>query len=155
MARCTTCRTTHLKEPESLASGVCVTCREPEAYCRVCKDPLGPPESIAIRMCTTCRDSLERIELPPPRRKPAPCRGCNNMRFVRFAAGKLLAPPADIGDVARSDKAQWILLDTFVGALESYTCTECGLVEWYGDPRVITLGAQFASELVDYTAKRR
>jgi hypothetical protein len=153
MSRCNICRTTGLKEPESLASGVCVTCREPEAYCRVCKDSLEQPASVAIRMCQACRASLERIELLPPRRKPAPCRGCNNMRFVRFAAGRLAEPPEGIREKPPADQARWILLDTFIGALESYTCTECGLVEWYGDPRAITLGAEFASELVDYTKK--
>jgi len=151
MSRCTICRTTTLKEPESLAAGICGTCREPTPTCRVCKDALEQPDSIALRMCASCRDSLAQIELPPPRRKPVPCRGCNNMRFVRLAAGKLVAPPGTMQTLA--EKAQWILLDTFVGALESYTCTECGLVEWYGDPRVVTLGAQFASELVDYTSK--
>ena len=154
MLRCNLCRTTYLKEPESIASGTCVTCREPEPYCRVCKDPLEHRESIAVRMCTPCRESLTAIELPPPRRKAEPCRGCNNMRFVRFAAGKLMEPPVDIRDKTRADKARWVVLDTFVGALESYTCTECGLVEWYGDPRAVTIGRNYATEVVDYTKKR-
>ena len=152
--RCTVCRTTYLNEPESLAAGVCITCRAPEPYCRACKSPLEQPESVALRMCSPCRESLARAPLPPPRRQPTPCRGCNNLRFVRFAAGRLLDSPGDLRERSRAEQAQWILLDTFVGALESYTCTECGLVEWYGDPRVITLGAEFASELVDFTRKR-
>ena len=66
-------------------------------------------------MCTPCRESLTAIELPPSRRKAEPCRGCNNMRFVRFAAGKLMEPPVDIRDKTRADKARWVVLDTFVG----------------------------------------
>ena len=54
--------------------------------CRLCKTLLLCPRPLSgsvSGVCNRCRDRLGLIPMPPPRRRAAPCKRCNGMKFVR------------------------------------------------------------------------
>jgi hypothetical protein len=102
--------------------------------CKMCEtNALAPADGGPI--CEVCRDELGIIPMPPPRRRPAPCRRCDSMRFVRVI-------PRESPNIAAGR-----------GLLEMDICSQCGAVEWYcHDPESIPIGPEYMSDIVDYSA---
>jgi hypothetical protein len=114
------------------------------------------------------------IEMPPPRRRAAPCVKCNGMRFVRViprehtVTASLDANLPEIAPMTLTQRPQ--LTAKFFGPgnavrapsvvlgdgmLETYTCVKCGYVEWYvEDPSEIPIGPEFMSDIVDYESDK-
>jgi hypothetical protein len=136
------------------------------AMCKLCDRNEAEPNGI----CVKCMDELGIIEMPPARRKAAPCVKCNGMKFIRVIPREHtvkadrdfntpeLAPmtltqapklqPKLIGRGMSVSAPSIVLGD---GMLETYTCIACGYVEWWCEnPTEIPIGPEYMSELVDY-----
>ena len=139
----------------------------PDAKCRLCRTLLLLPDQSARSVqdiCNTCRDRLGLIPMPPPRRRAAPCKRCNGMKFVRvipreFAEyGNSASYPGEVRPMTATHVPQFVgrmviapAPDGGRGVLENYICMQCGFVEWYcGDPERIPIGPEFMTDIVDY-----
>ncbi len=137
--------------------------------CKLCEK--RKPERNGI--CDNCMAGLGIIEMPPPRRPAAPCMKCSGMQFVRvipreyavYPIGEAnfpeIAPmtltqrphvsPRFLGKGNTVDAPRVLLGD---GLLETYTCLQCGYVEWYvEDPSEIPIGPEYMSEIVEYKSE--
>ena len=134
--------------------------------CKLCEKL--PPKQNGI--CEKCMSELGIIEMPPPRRRAAPCVKCSGVKFVRVIPREYTVLP--VGDANFSEIAPMTLTQKpklsskffgkgkSVGAprvlegdglLETYTCLQCGYVEWYVEnPAEIPIGPEFMSDIVDY-----
>lgn len=138
------------------------------ASCKVCDERKPEPNGI----CTKCMDLLGIIEMPPARRKAAPCVKCNGMKFVRaiprehtvVTDHELNTPEIAPMTLTQAPRRAATLFSGLVpaapsivrgdGLLETYTCLACGYVEWYvEDPTEIPIGPEYMTELVDYSGK--
>lgn len=140
------------------------------AICKLCEKNQPEPNGI----CEPCMATLGIIEMPPPRRRAAPCVKCNGLRFVRVIPREHtvkamydtnhpeLAPmtltqqpkvePKLFGTGTRVSAPTVVLGD---GMLETYTCLQCGYVEWYvEDPTEIPIGPEYMSDIVDYSSDK-
>lgn len=138
------------------------------ALCKLCDRNEPEPNGI----CNPCMDELGIIEMPPPRRKTAPCLKCNGLKFVRVIPREHSVRPgidrnqAEIAPMTltQTPKIEHKLLGKGMnvtapsvvlgdGMLETYTCLACGYVEWWcEEPTEIPIGPEYMSDLVDYSS---
>lgn len=104
------------------------------ALCKLCDTNPTAPNGL----CEPCMAKLGIIEMPPPRRRAAPCVKCNSLRFVRVI-------PREHTVRAMQDAIAPEIAPMKCGYVEWY-------VEWYvEDPTEIPIGPEFMSDIVDYT----
>jgi len=138
--------------------------------CKLCQREPARPNGL----CPACMVEIGVIEMPPARRRPAPCTKCNATRFVRVIPREYTVSKGgdwNTPEIAPMTLTQLPNSRTKVfgkgnvidapsvgngkGTLETYTCLGCGHVEWYcQDPTEIPIGPEFMSELVDVGADK-
>jgi len=131
--------------------------------CAACKRDLTDDDR-SIKLCPSCANALGVIDMPPARRKFAPCRACNGRSFIRAIPREVAPDLVQRGEQVTSPMAVtigaqtlgWlgttIIADTrkACGILEIYVCRGCGYTEWYcADPASVPIGPQFMTELVE------
>jgi hypothetical protein len=138
--------------------------------CRVCGVPNPYERELVDGVCAECRSKLGLVSMPPSRRPPRPCTGCNGSRFVRVVPRQHTEYPGEdaqlrnIAPMYATTKplvvGQWFSTpyvtgspspDDGRGLLEMYICSRCGFVEWYcHDVEKIPIGPEYNTSVIDY-----
>ena len=145
------------------------------ATCMLCGKQDGP------RVCDECKQLTGVREMPPARRRVAPCARCNHSRLIRVIPRELSVESGRLGNARESNlaasgpmfatytfrqEAKTGIFDepgTFrvhppqadegFGMFEAYICKRCGFVDWYcHDPENIPISPGYMTEEIDSDA---
>ena len=115
--------------------------------CAVCSRMLLPGVEEQRSVCEPCALAGGAIDMPPPRRRPAPCGKCNHMKLVRVIPRGLARD--SVGPMFATYRFPVEPREGF-GVFEAYICKKCGFVEWYCHaPEEIPIGPEYMTEEID------
>ncbi len=136
------------------------------------------------RVCDECQKITGVREMPPARRRLAPCARCNHSKLIRVIPREMsvdtgrdhvYSPPKNAANTApmfatytfQQQRVQSFFGKQSIavhppsaqngyGLLEAYICKRCGFIDWFcQDPENIPIGPGYMTEEIDSDSAKR